>query len=325
MKTEPGRYIDALSDFGFKFYFGSENHKDILIAFLNDLFEGQKVIKDLIYSPTEHTGDTEEFKKVFFDLICTGPDNERFIIEMQRGKQEFFRERAVFYTSRLINGQMPKGENDYSFYIPEVYFVALLEFTLEKEPANPGRYIRDIYLADSQTNEIFYTKLQYKFIELPLFSKNEEELKTDVDKWLFLLKNISTLDRIPAVLNKRIFQKLFQIGEVSGLTKEERMLYDSGLKAKRDYMNSIAYAKKEGAEEERIKSDQTIKAVEARAEQKMKEAEAKAEQERIKAEQEKAKAEQHTISIVRNLKNIGMPAEEIAKITGMPIDKIQAL
>jgi len=127
-------------------------------------------------------------------------------------------------------------------------------------------------------------------------------------------KSISILDRIPAVLNKRIFQKLFQIGEVSGLTKEERMLYDSGLKAKRDYMNSIAYAKKEGAEEGRIK-----------AEQEMRGELAKAKQDKAKAEQERIKAEQHTISIVRNLKNIGMPAEEIAKITGMPIDKIQAL
>src|ERR1035437_4460530 len=111
MKYKIGRFIDPLSDFGFKHLFGNEPNKDILIDFLNQLFKGQKEIADLMYSPTEHTGDNEELKKVFFDLLCTGTNGEQFIIEMQRAEQRNFRDRAAFYTSRLINEQLPKGEN----------------------------------------------------------------------------------------------------------------------------------------------------------------------------------------------------------------------
>lgn len=82
MQPKPGRFIDPLSDFGFKHLFGNEPNKDILIDFLNQLFEGQKEIEDLTYNSNEHAGDSEEFKKIFFDLLCTGKNGEQFIIEM---------------------------------------------------------------------------------------------------------------------------------------------------------------------------------------------------------------------------------------------------
>ncbi|RZK43611.1 MAG: hypothetical protein EOO90_03370, partial [Pedobacter sp.] len=96
MKTNK-RYIDPLTDFGFKRLFGSEPGKDIMIEFLNALFEGEQTIADIVYSATEYSGEGSKEKKVLFDLTCTGQDGEKFIIEMQRTDQEFFKDRCVFY------------------------------------------------------------------------------------------------------------------------------------------------------------------------------------------------------------------------------------
>ncbi|WP_316812160.1 PD-(D/E)XK nuclease family transposase [Pedobacter heparinus] len=93
MTEKNSRYIDPLTDYGFKRLFGSEPDKDIMIEFLNALFEGEKIVVDIRYSPTEHAGEDTKEKKVLFDLTCTGVDGETFIIEMQRADQEFFRDR----------------------------------------------------------------------------------------------------------------------------------------------------------------------------------------------------------------------------------------
>src|SRR5258708_2481311 len=106
---KPGKYIDLLVDFAFKKVFGSDPNKDLLMAFLNAIFSGRKVIVDLVYNKNEHPGESGYEGGVIFDLLCTGDNGERFLIEVQRGKQARFKERALFYASRLISDQAPKG------------------------------------------------------------------------------------------------------------------------------------------------------------------------------------------------------------------------
>ena len=284
MHPKPGRFIDPLSDFGFKHLFGNEPKKDILIDFLNQLFKGQKEITDLTYNSTEHAGDSEEFKKIFFDLLCTGSNGEQFIIEMQRAEQRNFSDRAVFYTSRLINEQLPKGKSHWNIELKEVYLIAILEFNFKHNVSD--QYLHNVSLTNTDTGEIFYNKLGYKFLELPKFVKTEAELETDLDRWFYLLKHMSHLDKVPSVLNKRVFQKIFKIAEVSNLTKEEKAMYDSNLKAKWDYENSIAFAE-EKAEE--------------------------------RGEHKKA------LDIAREFKKMGLTIEDIAKGTGLSIEEIEKL
>ncbi len=241
----PGRYIDPLVDFAFKKIFGSEPNKDLLIAFLNEVFRGRKHIVDLVYNKNEHPGDLKDEGTAIFDLLCTGEKGEQFIIEVQRGRQGFFKERALFYTSRLISGQAPKGHrSDWAYNIAEVYLIALLEdFTLEDNPANT--YLHDICLCNRDTGEIFYDKLGYTYIELLNFVKTEIELETDLDKWLYVLKNMSRMDKIPVYLRKPIFEKLFGIAEYTNLTKEEKEMYDTSMKHKWDNKNVVDHARKE--------------------------------------------------------------------------------
>src|ERR1700761_5140915 len=179
-----GRYIDPLVDFAFKKIFGSEPNKDLLIDFLNQVFQRRKHIVDLIYNKNEHPGGLKDEGAAIFDLLCTGDKGEQFLIEVQRGRQGYFKERALFYTSRLISNQAPRGKrSEWGYNLTEVYLIALLEdFTLQITDSK--EYLHDISLCNRDTGEIFYDKLGYTYIELSKFVKEETELKSDLDKWL---------------------------------------------------------------------------------------------------------------------------------------------
>ncbi len=239
-----GKYVDFRTDFGMKYYF---SRKEILIDFLNDLFAGEKIIKDLEYVSGEHDGDVEGDRRVMFDLHCKGVGGEFFIIEMQHLRQDFFKDRAIYYTSRLINKQIPRGKTGDNYRLPEVYFIALLEFRMDE--VGTDQYFYDVVLCDKQTKEIFYNKLGYKMIVLPNFTKSEPELKTDMDQWLYLLKHLSDLEQIPTFLDKRIFRLIFSIGEVAKLKKEDLMSYEASWKQRMDARSVFATARRTGLKE----------------------------------------------------------------------------
>lgn len=290
--TKPtiGTYIDPLTDFAFKKLFGSEPNKDLRIDFLNGVFRGRKHIVDLVYNKNEHPGETVNEGGAIFDLTCTGNDGEQFIIEVQRGKQGNFKQRAIFYTSRLITEQAPKGKrSEWAYNVKEVYLIALLEdFSLDA--GNEQEFLHDICLSNRETGKVFYEGLGYIFIELIKFVKTEAELDTDLDKWLYVLKNMSSMDKIPVYLRKPIFEKLFNIAEYSNLTKEEKTMYDTSLKRKWDNKAVLDYAVNEAAKEA---------AKEAKQEEKM--------------------------EIAREMKKDGISVEQIAKFTKLSIEKIEKL
>lgn len=294
-----GPYMDLLSDFGFKKLFGSEPNKPLLIDFLNQLFHGEKIITDLEYSPNEYLGVGEKERKVFFDLVCTGVKGEKFVVEMQRGYQKYFKERLVYYASTIIKEQLPKGPEGDNYELTEVYIICLLEFDLPK--SDKSRYLYNICLMDRDIPEIFYEKLAYKLIELPNFVLKERELSTDLEKWLFILKHMSHLKKIPVYLRKPIFQRVFQIAEIGALTKEERMLYDASLKAKRDWDNTLAWVAEQAAE---------------RA------AKEAVEKERAKAEQEKYDMQ---IESAKKMLKAGLSNSEIADFVSLPLEVIEKL
>ena len=289
-----GKYIDPLVDFAFKKIFGSEPNKDLLIAFLNEVFRGRKLIVDLVYNKNEHPGDLKDEGAAIFDLLCTGDKGEYFLIEIQRAKQGFFKERALFYTSRLISEQAPRGKRTaWSYNIAEVYLVAVLEdFTLSDTAEDT--YINDICLCNRETGEIFYDKLGYTYIELSKFVKDDTELESDLDKWLYLLKNMSRMDKIPVYLRKPIFEKLFSIAEYTNMTKEEKTMYDSSLKYKWDNKNVLEYA--------------------------VLTAEAKGEAKGV----EKGKHEE-AVNIAREMKKDGLPVSQISKFTKLSVEEIDKL
>lgn len=310
------RFIDPLTDFGFKYLLGGEPNKEIIIEFLNAIFAGQKNIVDLVFSPTEHAASTDEHKKVFFDLMCTGSGGEQFIIEMQRLEHDGFRDRCIYYLSRLVSEQVPKGKSSWKGGLKEVHLIAVLDFKFRD--GNEERFLHDIVLMNKDTGKIFYDRFGFKFLELPNFDKAVNELSSDLDKWFYILKNMSRMEEIPLYLNQGIFKKLFKIAEVSRLTKEQRRLYESNLKAKWDYEYTIAWAKKEAGEKAKIEG----------MEEGRKEGREEGRKEGRKEGLEKGIQEgiyKQKLATALKQKQQGIPIEEIAEFNELSIEEIEKL
>ena len=248
MRKIEERYISLLTDFGFKRIFGTKPNKDLLINFLNSLFEGFQVIKDVKYLNSEHVGDVFAERKAIFDVYCENERGEKFIVEMQNAYQKYFKDRSLFYSTFPIREQAPKGA-DWNFKLEHVYTVALLNFDLEEEAFDQDDINHDVGLLDKKTHKVFNDKLSFKYVEIAKFDKTEDELVTLYDKWLYVLKNLSRLDKRPAALKEKVFTKLFEEAEIARFTPTELKEYEDSLKAHRDVKNSIDTALEKGREE----------------------------------------------------------------------------
>ena len=250
MRKIEERYISLLTDFGFKRIFGTDPNKELLINFLNSLFDGEEVIKDVKYLNSENVGDVYAERKAIFDVYCENEKGEKFIVEMQNAYQTYFKDRSLFYSTFPIREQAPKG-SDWNFCLKKVYVVALLNYKMSDEAFDSSDTIHTIALMDTKTNKVFNTKLMFKYVEVGRFDKTDEELMSLSDKWMYVLKNLSRLDNRPAALREKIFSKLFAAASVARFTPTELREYEDSLKAYRDIKNSLDTAKEEGREEGR--------------------------------------------------------------------------
>ena len=250
MRKIEERYISLLTDFGFKRIFGTDPNKELLINFLNSLFDGEEVIKDVKYLNSENVGDVYTERKAIFDVYCENENGEKFIVEMQNAYQTYFKDRSLFYSTFPIREQAPKG-SDWNFCLKKVYVVALLNYKMSDEAFDSSDTIHTIALMDTKTNKVFNTKLMFKYVEVGRFDKTDEELTSLSDKWMYVLKNLSRLDNRPAALREKIFSKLFAAASVAHFTPTELREYEDSLKAYRDIKNSLDTAKEEGREEGR--------------------------------------------------------------------------
>ena len=237
-----------LTDFGFKRIFGTDPNKELLINFLNSLFDGEEVIKDVKYLNSENVGDVYTERKAIFDVYCENEQGEKFIVEMQNAYQSFFKDRSLFYSTFPIREQAPKGTY-WNFCLKKVYVVALLNYKMRDEAFDTLDTIHTIALMDTKTHKVFNAKLMFKYVEVGCFDKTEDELTSLSDKWMYVLKNLSRLDNRPAALREKIFSKLFAAASVARFTPTELREYEDSLKAYRDIKNSLDTAKEQGREE----------------------------------------------------------------------------
>lgn len=239
------KYVNPFTDFGFKRIFGEEPHKDLLIDFLNELLkEEQGEIIDLTYLKNEHLDNTELDRRAIFDLYCENKKGEKFIVELQKTKQNFFRDRMVYYSTFPIREQAKRA--DWNYELKAVYTIAILDFVFDEDKNQPDKFRYDIKLTDVDTLKVFYNKLTYIYLEMPKFQKSVEELETRFDKWLYVIKNLNKLQDIPPKLQERIFRKLFEVSEIAKFNQKQILSYEDSLKYYRDIKNSLDTARDEG-------------------------------------------------------------------------------
>ncbi|MCR5819406.1 MAG: Rpn family recombination-promoting nuclease/putative transposase [Bacteroidaceae bacterium] len=243
------RYINPYTDFGFKKLFGTEMNKDLLISFLNALFNGHEVVRNVTYLNGEHFGDSYRDRKAIFDVYCENEQGEKFIVEMQKAEQDYFKDRSVYYATFPIREQAPRG--DWDFQLKAVYTVGILNFVFPDDEYSPDCYHHEVKLMDTEDKHVFYDKLTFVYLEMPKFNKTEDELETMFDKWLFVLRNLSRLMDRPAALQERIFTKLFEQAEIARFTPQDAREYEESVKIYRDLTNVVNTAERKGRAEGR--------------------------------------------------------------------------
>ena len=248
------RYVNFYTDFAFKKLFGTEINKDLLISFLNALLQGREEIRDISYLNTEHLGTQEYDRRAVFDVYCTNEKGEYFLVEMQKGEQQFFKDRSIYYSTFAIREQAPRGEWDYG--LKGIYTIGIQNFCYDSQDPS---YYHEVKLMDTSTKEVFYDKLTFIYLEMPKFTKTEAELETLFDKWLYAIRNLASLMERPHALQEKVFQHLFEAAEIAKFDCKERYEYEESLKNYRDWFSVMQTAELRGEKRANLVTARNLK------------------------------------------------------------------
>jgi predicted transposase/invertase (TIGR01784 family) len=278
------KYINPFTDFGFKKLFGEEASKPMLIDFLNSLLPESNIV-DLAFKDKEQLGQTDQDRKVIYDIYCENDKGEKFIVELQKAKQKYFKDRTIYYSTFPIRKQAEKGE--WNYQLKAVYCIGILDFTFDDYDNEPEKseVIHTVQLKD-QHNRLFFDKLKYVYLEMPNFKKSEQELETRLDEWLYFIRNLEDFQTIPTIFEDEIFRQAFEKAEIAKYSEREYNEYQQSLKYFRDNNNTFDYAVETAFEEGQKK---------------------------------------RSIEIAKSLKENGVPKNIISATTGLSEDEIENL
>ena len=312
-----GRYINPFTDWGFKRLFGQEFSKDLLINFLNDLFEGEFQIKDVTFKDKEQLGDTDDLRGCIFDIYCVTDDDKHFIVEMQNRWVPFFVNRSIYYASKAFVAQRKKFDEAgvrtpvlYQF-VP-VYVVCIMNFMPKEHEVTKFR--TDVALREKSSDSMFSDKLRFIYLSLPFFDKSEEECETGFEKWIYVLKYMEVLERLPFTAQKKIFDHLAKLADVRCLSSEEQEKYDESIKAADDYYSGLYGSYVEG-EEKGIAKGRAEGIVKGRAE-----GIAKGRAEGMAKGMAKEK-----LDTAYRLLSMGLSEAQVSTATELPLEEIQKM
>ncbi|MGV3526288.1 MAG: Rpn family recombination-promoting nuclease/putative transposase [Candidatus Sericytochromatia bacterium] len=309
------RYLNPFTDFGFKKLFGEEASKHLLMDFLNALLPLEHPITELSFRNAEQLGEGVDERKAIYDIYCQDSQGSYFIVEMQKAKQNFFKDRTLFYTTFPIRdqaepsvvGEFTSRTNEdstakgpWNFELKAVYCIGILDFVFEEDKANPD-WLHEVKLKNRH-NKVFYDKYALYFIEMPKFHLAESELANQLENWVYLIKHLEEFPDVPARFQHTVLEQVFEIAELSHLTEAERAAYETSLKHYRDMINVVDTARLEG---------------EAKG---LAEGLEKGRAEGLTEGELKAKRE-----MARQLKQDGLPSQSISKYTGLSMEEIEQL
>ena len=289
------RFIDPRVDWAFKRIFGSEDTKECLITFLNGLFEDELVIKDVTFAKTEKLGLRPDDRGVVFDVYCITNEGKHVIVEMQKKEQEYFADRALYYTARAIVQQGIRGIWDY--HLAPVYTVCFMDFVSQSPILKEFR--TDLVLTDLQTRQQVSDRMRIVYLQLPLFDKHTEAECMDIfDCWIYIVKNMNMFEQMPFSEKYPVFRKLAEIGDLRKLSREELELYDEDIKNMRDIYATRKFDEKKGMEIGMAKG----------------------------MEKGMAKGmEKEKLATARRLLSMGLSEAQVATATELPLEEIQKM
>lgn len=260
-QTVKAKYINPFTDFGFKKIFGEEASKPMLIDFLTSLLPETNIV-NLTFKDKEKLGKSQEDRKAVYDIYCENNNGEKIIVELQKAKQNYFKDRTVYYATFPIQEQAETGDwkgPTPRYELKSVYCVGVLDFTFDEKTKKDANEVIHIVQLKDQNNQLFYDKLKFVYLEMPHFLKAEKDLVTRLDKWLYFIKYLEDFQSIPEVFKDEIFIQAFEKAEIAKYSEEERNNYEESLKTYRDLKGIIDTAFDEGKVEGKYETAQLMK------------------------------------------------------------------
>ena len=252
-----GNFINPFTDVGFKRIFGQEVSKPVLITFLNSLLEGEHHILDLQFLDKEQLGEQVDDRSLIYDVYCETASGERIIVEMQNRYQSYFKNRSIYYLARSISRQGEPGPEWHYADVKAVYLIAFLNFKLVDISTD---FRTDVGLMDLRNKTPFSDKMRLIFLQLPYFTKEADECGTIFEKFIYVLKNMDVLKRMPWMAQEAVFQKLASIADVTSLNTQERLAYDENLRKYRDTVAVMEGQYAKGSLDKALESARSMKA-----------------------------------------------------------------
>ena len=289
------QFASPKSDIAFKKVFGDENHKEVLISFLNAVldFKDEKEIVDVVLTNPYQLPDISELKETILDIKATNKNKDTFIIEMQKKKSGDFVKRSIYYTSKAYVSQINKAV-DYK-KLKKVYYIALVDFNIFDNKSFISRHL----IINQETTKQDLKDLEFTFLELKKFNLTLDKCDTIIKKWIYFINNASSLDLIPKEFqNLKEFVIAFQTVNTHTWNKKELEYYDRVLLREADDINAMEYAI------ETALKDGQRKGIE---------------------EGKKEGANKKAIEIAKNLLLSNVPIEIISKTTQLSFEEIKEL
>ena len=241
------RYVDILTNGGFKALFGDINNKVAVMAIINVLLPEHRQVADIEYLPTERQGQMEDNKEYRYDFMCRDSSGAMFIVELQRYRERSWFKRCVSYAARAYDRQNRRGEN---YDVPPVYLIGLMDTEINHPDREfwRDRYVSEYTFREKEAHDLLDETIVIIFAELVRFDKAENECTTDVDRMLFILKNMGRLDRQPELLRREIYTKIFEACEIARFNEDKLIQFNKDMYDERRRNGELAAAIEEGLE-----------------------------------------------------------------------------
>lgn len=242
------KYVDILTNGGFKALFGDENNKEVVMDILNVLLPENRRVVSIEYMPTEQQGPVVNKNKEFhYDFMCRDDSGAIFIVELQKYYEDNWFKRCVSYSSRAYDRQNRRGEN---YDVPPVYLIGLMGVNIaHKDPSLwKDRYLSEYTFREKWTNELLDETIVIIFAELARFNKKVSECTTPQDIMMYVLKNMWSMHDQPQWLKDKMYDRLFNACEIAGFTEEKLIAYESDMNDEKRLMGEYSAYRRIGME-----------------------------------------------------------------------------
>lgn len=239
------KFVDPKNDVAFKRIFGDDQHKAVLISFLNavlNLSEAKEITTVEILNPYQ-TPHLALLKHTLLDVRATDKRGISFIVEMQNDRVPGLRKRFQYYAAKSYTQQIERGESYPK--LNQVIFIGILDFV---EFGSQNYLCRHILL-NVETGIQELHDLEFNFIELPKFTKSEHELESILDKWVYFIKYAADLAIIPPHADATPLREAYEVANQFGWSKEELELYDYWSMKEQDERGAVELALETGMQQ----------------------------------------------------------------------------